>query len=102
MENNRLYSFIGLIQKAGKLSSGDAGVEINTKKGKCSLIILAEDASDNIKNKFINLAEQYNVPYVYFGTKENLGQCIGKSDRAVLAVADENFAKSFLDRIQNQ
>ncbi|WP_342455632.1 L7Ae/L30e/S12e/Gadd45 family ribosomal protein [Caloramator sp. Dgby_cultured_2] len=48
MKDN-LYSFIGLMQKAGKLSSGDDAVEIEIKKKKAMLVIIAEDASENTK-----------------------------------------------------
>ena len=39
------------------------------------------------------MCQYYKVPYLVFGTKEELGSIIGKEYRASLAVCDENFAK---------
>jgi ribosomal protein L7Ae-like RNA K-turn-binding protein len=99
---SKLYSFIGLMQKAGKLSSGDDSVEIDIKKGKTKLLIIAQDASENTKKKFENMARYRNIPYIFFGTKENIGLSIGKSSRAVLSIEDENFANGFLAKIEGK
>lgn len=101
MKDN-IYSFIGLMQKAGKLSSGDDSVEIEIKKKKAMLVIIAEDASENTKKKFINMCEYRKIPYVIFGEKDNLGFAIGKSSRSVIAIKDKNFASGFLKKIDNQ
>ena len=36
----------------------------------------------------------YEVPIYFYGSKEDLGRCIGKQFRASLAVTDENLAKA--------
>lgn len=99
MLNNKIYNFLGLVQKSGNLTSGDDGVEIDIKKRKASLLIISEDASDNTKDKFINLAKIYNIRYVIFGLKSELGYYIGKSQRSVLSIKDEKLAKSFLEKL---
>lgn len=99
MKMNDIYSFIGLIQKSGKLFSGDECVEKLIKRRKCSLIIIAEDASDNTKNKFIRLSKESNIPFVIFGKKQELGEKIGKPDRAILAINDINFVNGLIKKI---
>lgn len=101
MQTNSIYSFISLIQKSGKLFSGDESVENSIKKGRCYLIIIAEDASENTKSKFINLSNENNIPFIIFGNKQILGERIGKLNRAVLAINDLNFAKGLIKKIQN-
>lgn len=96
---NKIYNFLGLIQKSGNLTSGDDGVEIDIKKKKSRLIIISEDASENTKDKFINLAQRNNIKYVIFGSKYELGFYIGKSQRSVLSIKDEKLAKSFLEKL---
>lgn len=96
--NSRIYSFLGLIQKAGKLSSGDDTVEIDIKKHKSKLLILAEDASENTKKRFQNSASHYNIPLLHFGTKEAIGYAIGKSERSILSINDEGFAETFKNK----
>lgn len=56
-------------------------------------MIVAAEASENTQKKFRNMCQFYEVPYLVFGTKEELGSIIGKEYRASLAVCDENFAK---------
>lgn len=101
MKMDDIYSFIGLIQKSGKLFSGDESVEISIRKKKCNLIIITEDASDNTKNKFIKLAKERNIPFIIFGKKKEIGVRIGKPDRAVLGIQDINFANGLIKKIQN-
>lgn len=97
--SNKLYSYIGLIQKSGNLISGNDAVEIDIKKKKCKLLIISDDASENTKKKFDNLAKLYNINYVKYGNKEDFGRAIGKSSRSVLSIKNENFAKGFLNKV---
>ena len=96
---NKLYSYVGLIQKSGNLISGNDAVEIDIKKKKCKLLIISDDASENTKKKFDNLAKLHNINYVNYGNKEDFGRAIGKSARSVLSIKDKNFAKGFLNKI---
>jgi ribosomal protein L7Ae-like RNA K-turn-binding protein len=40
------------------------------------------------------MTDFYRVPMYLYGSKEELGQCIGKQFRASLAVTDENLARA--------
>lgn len=101
MKNN-LFSYIGLMQKSGNLSSGDDTVERDIKKGNVKLLIIAQDASDNTKKKFEDMAKYRKVPYMFFGTKDDLGISIGKSSRAIVAIKDKGFAEGFLSKIKEE
>jgi len=96
---DKTYSFLGLIQKSGNLTSGTDAVENEIKKKKCKLLIISNDASENTKDKFERLAKIHNINYVYFGEREELGYAIGKPNRTILCIGDENFAKAFLSKI---
>jgi ribosomal protein L7Ae-like RNA K-turn-binding protein len=100
--SNKMFSFLSLMKRARQLSSGDDTVEIDIKKGNVKLLIIAKDASDNTKKKFHNMAEYRKVPYVYFGTKEELGPCVGKAYTAVMAIKDQGFADSFLEKFKRE
>lgn len=95
---NNIYRFLGLMQKAGKVSSGDDTVEIDMKKRFVKLLIISEDASDNTKKKFKDLADYRNIKYMIIGYKDDLGAAIGKSPRSVLAIKDMGFAKAFTEK----
>ena len=88
MNKKSIYSLLSLAMKAGKIASGEFCVEKSVKSGHSYFVIVAEDASDNTKKMFGNMCDYYQVPLIYFGTKDELGQCIGKGFRASLSVED--------------
>ena len=93
MKLNKALSLISLATKAGKTASGEFCTEKEVKSGKAELVIVAEDASDNTKQKFKNMCEFYEVPIYFYGDKDTLGHAMGKEFRASLAVTDPGFAK---------
>lgn len=93
MKLNKTMSLISLAMKAGKVASGEFCTEREIKLGTASLVIVAEDASDNTKKKFENMCEFYEVPIYFYGDKDTLGHAMGKEFRASLAVTDPGFAK---------
>ena len=60
---------------------------------------MAEDASQNTKKLFSDKTSYRGVPIRFIGTKEELGNCIGKNSRAVIAVKDKKFAEVLLSCI---
>ena len=98
---NKALSLIGLASKARKVSSGEFSVEKAVKSQNAYLVIIAEDASDNTRQKFTDMCSFYETPIIYYSTKDSLGRCIGKEYRASLAILDENFAKGIMDRINS-
>jgi ribosomal protein L7Ae-like RNA K-turn-binding protein len=85
---------IGIAAKSGNVVSGEFSTEKAVKSGQAFLVIVSEEASDNTTKMFTNMTDFYEVPFYRFGTKEELGRCIGKEFRASLAVTDENLAKA--------
>jgi len=51
MEENRIYSFIGLAKKAGAVLAGEGIVRAAIKNRRAFLVIMAKDASPNTKRK---------------------------------------------------
>ena len=96
---NKALSLISLATKAGKTASGEFCTEKEVKSGKAELVIVAEDASDNTKQKFKNMCEFYEVPIYFYGDKDTLGHAMGKEFRASLAVTDLGFAKGILKHL---
>lgn len=90
---NPFYSLIGLAMRAGKVVSGDENVFKSIQKGQAKLVVIAEDAAENTKKKFSDKCQYYKAPYLCFGTMAELGNSIGKHERAVLAISDNGFVK---------
>jgi Ribosomal protein HS6-type (S12/L30/L7a) len=96
---DRVYSFLGLAVKAGKVVSGEETCERTLKTGKVFLVIVSADASDNTKKKFSDMCKYREVEIRYFGEKVLLGRCIGKDIRSVVAVVDRGFAGRLVEMI---
>lgn len=97
--NDKVYSMISLAQKAGELVSGDEVCEMTIKSKKCFLVIIAKNASDRTKKKFMDMCEFRNIKLMEYGQKEGLGNCIGKDIRSVVAIKNANFAKKIEELI---
>lgn len=101
MRPDKVLSMLGLAAKAGAIASGEFSTEKSVKEGRAFLVIVAEDASDNTKKHFRDMTAFYEVPMYTYSQKEILGHAIGKEFRASLAVNNENFAKSIIDKIRS-
>ena len=94
MGQSKALSLIGLATKAGRTVSGEFSTEKEVKSGRASLVIVADDASDNTKKKFKNMCDYYHVPICFYKDKDTLGHAMGKEFRASLAILDQGFAGS--------
>lgn len=87
---------MGFAQKSGNMVSGENTVELYIPKKKVSLVIITEDASENTRQRFISMAERYQVPYIIWGDREILSHAIGKYNRAVYGVTNKKFSREIL------
>jgi len=99
---DRIYSFVGLAMKAGKLVSGEVNCEKALKNGKAFFVIVTADASGNTKKKFENACKYRDIPFSVFGAKEMLGRLLGKETRSVAAVTDVQFAGKLMGLVADQ
>lgn len=83
---------LGLSQRARKLVSGEFSVDKSIKEKKAKLVLIGEDASNNTKKSFTDSCRYYHVPCFVYGSKDELGHCIGREQRAVVAILDEGMA----------
>ena len=91
---------LGIAAKSGNVVSGEFSTEKAVKTGHAYLVIVSEEASANTNKMFTNMTNFYEVPMYVFGTKEELGKCIGKQFRASLAITDENLANAVEKKLQ--
>ena len=96
MRPDPVLQLLGLAQKAGAVKSGEFMTENTIKEGKSHLCIVAADASDNTRKQFSDMCSYYDVPYLEYSDKENLGHAIGKEFRASLCVTNEKLAQQIL------
>lgn len=98
---DKVLSMLGLARRAGQVQIGAFLTERAVQDGICELIVLASDAADNNKKKFLNAASYYKVPLIVYGTKETLAQALGKDNAVAAAVTDKNFARGIIDKIES-
>lgn len=98
----KVFSYIGLATKSGKIASGEFSTEKAVKEGKASLVIVADDASNNTKKMFTNMCTYYQVPIYFFGEKTELGHAMGKEFRASLAITDKGLADAIEKQLKTE
>lgn len=96
MLNRKVTNMLSIAAKGGNIAGGEFSVERAVKCGKASLVICAEDASDNTKKHFTDMCTYYEVPIYYFETKDNLGRFIGKGMRACVACTDDGISRTII------
>ena len=95
---DKVFGMLGLAAKSGKVVSGGDTCERLIRKSVQPLVVLAEDASENTKERFINCAaiREKKTAIRIYGTCEELGKYIGKESRSVLIITDKDFANSIM------
>ena len=84
-------SLLGLAMRARKIVTGDVLLK-NIRKKKVYYVMIAEDASENTKKKYVDKCTYYHVDYQILGKVEELSQAIGKDNRVALGILDKGFA----------
>ena len=67
---NKVLSLLGLAFRSGNLVSGEFATREAVRKKAATLVIVANDASDNTKKMFANQCKHYQVPFYCGGLKE--------------------------------
>lgn len=102
MMENRIYQMIALCQKARGLVTGEFACKKAVLEKEAQLVIVATDASNNTKKLFGDKTSYRQIPCVQWGTKEQLGNRLGKEPRAVIAIVNTNFAAKIGQMIDEQ
>ena len=96
MVNNKIWGIVGLAARAIKICFGADSVEQEIKKKKVMLVLIAQDSSDRTKTKFQNLCKENNVESLIIGDIDTLSKSIGKQNKAIVGIKEENLAKQII------
>ena len=88
---DKAIQLLGLALRARKISSGEM-VLSSIRSKQASLVIIAEDASENTKKKYVDKCTFYEIPYVWIESSTILSRAIGQNNRMAVAVNDAGFA----------
>lgn len=100
MSNKKILGLIGLAARARKICFGADSAELQIKKKKVYLVIVAKDSSDRTKEKFKSICEENGIPIIIEEEIESLSKAIGKSNKAIIGIEDVNLARE-IQKINN-
>ena len=60
---------------------------------KQNLLLLRGDSSERTKMKFQKLCDENKIPYCIAGKIEEISKAIGKTNKAIIGIKEENIAK---------
>ena len=63
------------------------------KKKKVKLVLIAQDSSERTKTKFKKLCKENKTECLIIGDIETLSKSIGKVNKAIIGIEEENIAK---------
>jgi ribosomal protein L7Ae-like RNA K-turn-binding protein len=82
--------------RAGKLKIGEDAVLQAVRSQNAKLVIVANDASQATSKKIQDKCLFYGVSLRKYGFRDEIGACIGKDSRVLIACIDEGFAKAMI------
>lgn len=101
MLKNRFLNFVGICKKSGKIIIGDNLLEREINRGTIKLILIAEDTSERISNKYVRLCNDKNVPVIIYTTKVELGKASGRKLVALVGFTDKNQSNNLIKLYDN-
>ena len=100
---DEILGYLGLAKRAGSLEYGEQTVSGAMLEKRAKLLILAQDASENTRGRAVHYAEETETVYITVPyTKSQLGEAIGKTSCAVLAVTDFGLAAAALRKLSEK
>ena len=96
IESKKLCGLLGLATRAGKTVFGTEACIQAIERKKIKLIIIATDAAERTKMNFNNICTNNDIPIAEALTAEEMSKAIGKSNKVVIGIKDNNFSKEMI------
>jgi ribosomal protein L7Ae-like RNA K-turn-binding protein len=94
-----VYQMIGFATKAGKVSAGTMAAKTSLLRKRARLLLVSSDISEKTKESLLSTCEKNQIPWVTFGDKYRLGNCVGKAYRVAITINDDGFAEAILSSL---
>jgi ribosomal protein L7Ae-like RNA K-turn-binding protein len=91
MMNDKVYQWLGLACRAGKVVAGADSVK-SASYDKLKCILISSDISDNARTRFEKISRQAGIGLYEVGDRYMLGKAIGKGERTVVGITDKGFS----------
>lgn len=96
MTRSKLYGMISLAMKARRIAVGEERAKEAVRSGEAYLVIIANDASENTKKKFSDMAAYRSIPLISIFDRYQFGKLIGKKFSVSAAITDKGFADNII------
>lgn len=96
VNNSKVLRLIGLAMRAGKIKFGSDSCIESIMQNKVKVILIAKDASERTKTNFKKLCINRKVPIYEEFEEYDLSHAIGKQNKVVIGVCDDNFSKEII------
>ena len=94
---NNILQLLGLAYKGKRIIIGDDILTSLRQNKKLSLIIIANDVSENTLKKFKDKANFYKIDYIVLFSKEELGKSLGKNYVSAVGICDKKLKEKILN-----
>ncbi len=94
MNEDKILGLLGLAHRAGFVASGAMQTEKALLSGRCKLLLIAADTAPETQKRLNIMVEETQTPTLVMLSKLQLGNAVGKSPKAALAINDIGFAGS--------
>ena len=101
MRDNFLQ-FMGLTKRAGNLLEGYNRCEDVIDRGKISLLILADDCSENTKAKFLRTCENMKIPVIQGYSGVDLACALGVESISVVGIINKKMSAKLMELWQER
>jgi ribosomal protein L7Ae-like RNA K-turn-binding protein len=95
----KIKGLIGFAIRGKKYSIGES---VLFRKNKVKIALLAIDCAPSTKKKYLDKLSYNSIPYVEYGTKNQLGELLHKDEISLLAIEDINLAKEIIKLIKEE
>ncbi len=92
----QVLQLVGLARRAGRAVTGTQAVRDAGRRGELAAVLLAEDATDNARRRVKAILGDPDVAVLTCGTRETLGNAVGRKGAVVVGIADPGFARRIL------
>ncbi len=99
---SKVEAYMGFAARARSLSTGYNTCLFMLEKGKLRLLILAEDLSENSKEKMKKEAAKFGIECRIYGKIDSLSHATGTEGKGIFGIEDKNLADAIINQIDRQ
>lgn len=90
---DQVLRLLGLAARAGGVVPGTERVRIAARRNELHLVLLANDASENSREKLVPLLTAKKIPFQITYSRVELGGAVGRSPLSALGLTDASLAR---------